>query len=159
MQYKTALCSTCEQPRKIINQKYQLCAVCNHKRLHPEPKQKEKKLQKKCRKRTKQQERIEKLLHLVYEEIAREREHKCTGCGTHRHLSHSHLIPRSRRKDLITTKRNIVYHCLTTADKVGCHQIWESGSLEERSRMLDFYDNMAEVALMDLEYYYLRGGQ
>ena len=49
-------------------------------------------------------------LHLnkVYDEIALEREHKCTGCGRYDvPLSHSHLIPRSRRKDLITNKRNI----------------------------------------------------
>ena len=46
------------------------------------------------------QKAINKELKKVYKEIAEEREHKCTGCNRYDvPLSHSHLIPRSRRKD------------------------------------------------------------
>lgn len=159
MQYKIDRCAGCKQKRPLINRKHSLCGICNHKRLNPEPKQKEKKLQKKVRKRTKQQERIEKLLHEVYKEIALEREHRCTGCGTYQNLSHSHLIPRSRSRRLITCKSNIVYHCLGSFNTPSCHLTWESGTLEERKQMRDFEANMRAVRELDIEYYYLRGGE
>ena len=57
------------------------------------------------------QKNINKQLKKVYEDLAHERGAYCTGCGrSDVPLSHSHLIPRSRRPDLITDKRNITYH-------------------------------------------------
>ena len=97
------------------------------------------------------QSKINKELNKVYEEIADEREHKCTGCGRYDvPLSHSHLISRSRRRDLITDKRNITYHCLTFGSRVGCHSIWES---KNKDILLDYFDNMATIKELDKQYY------
>ena len=99
------------------------------------------------------QKGIHKELKKVYKEIAEEREHKCTGCNRYDvPLSHSHLIPRSRRKDLTTNKKNITYHCLTFGSRRGCHDIWES---KDRTMLLDYFNNMAIVKELDNEYYNL----
>ena len=68
---------------------------------------------------SKKQKDINKKLGKVYMEIMDERGHYCTGCGrSDVPLSNSHLIPRSRRSDLICDKRNITYHCLSIGH---CH--------------------------------------
>jgi hypothetical protein len=57
---------------------------------------------------------INKRLAEIYNQLANEREHVCSGCGRgDLPLSHSHIIPRSRRKDLICEGANITYHCLS----------------------------------------------
>ena len=82
---------------------------------------------------SKKQSVVNRELKKVYNELANERGHYCTGCGMNGNsvpLSHSHLIPRSRRADLTTDKRNITYHCLDGVDangnsRTGCHTMWE----------------------------------
>ena len=77
---------------------------------------------------SKKHETIKRKLIKIYKEIALERSFSCTGCGMSGHsvpLSHSHIIPRSRRADLTLDKRNITYHCLSI-DRKGCHDKWES---------------------------------
>ena len=92
-------------------------------------------------------------LNKVYDELALEREHKCTGCGRYDvPLSHSHLIPRSRRKDLITNKKNITYHCLSMGKRKGCHSIWETS---DRVTLLDYFDNLETIKELDIDYYNL----
>lgn len=85
----------------------------------------------------------------VCEKIKESREEKCEGCGNINFLSFSHLIPRSRNNELITDEDNIRIHCLS------CHQIWESGNLEEKKKMLDFKKNMEYLQDIDLELYNL----
>ena len=86
------------------------------------------------------QKKEKRRLTIIYNEIAEERGHYCTGCGRSTNLSHSHLIPRSRRKDLVTDKRNITYHCMVGPNGTkGCHQLWESS---ERTKLLDYCKNM-----------------
>lgn len=102
---------------------------------------------------SKKQSKTIKELNKVYKEIEDEREHKCSGCGRYDvPLSHSHLIPRSRRKDLITDKRNITYHCLTIGTRRGCHDIWES---KDKDMLLDYFYNMNMIKELDKEYYHL----
>ena len=94
-------------------------------------------------------------LNKVYKEIAKERGHYCTGCGKPDGvvpLSHSHLIPRSRRKDLEADKLNITYHCLSIDGRRGCHEIWES---RERVKLLDYHKNIEKILEMDVEYFYI----
>jgi len=94
-----------------------------------------------------------KLLKKVYKEIADERGHYCTGCGrSDVPLSHSHLIPRSRRQDLITDKNNITYHCLSMGERKGCHDIWDSA---DKYKLLDYHKSMEYILSMDTEYYFL----
>ena len=94
-------------------------------------------------------------LKKIYKEIAEERPHCCTGCGRYDlPLSHSHIIPRSRRKDLVLDKRNITYHCLGDSTRKGCHQMWE-GSIEDKERLLDYHTNLEYILEVDTEYYFL----
>ena len=101
------------------------------------------------------QQKENRELKRIYKEIADERPHCCTGCGRYDvPLSHSHIIPRSRRKDLVLDKRNITYHCLGVAERKGCHELWE-GSLENKQALLDYGTNMEYIMEVDIEYYYL----
>jgi len=99
---------------------------------------------------------INKELKRVYKEIADTRPHYCSGCGRgDLPLSHSHIIPRSRRRDLITDPRNITYHCLGGIDgRKGCHELWE-GCIEDKQKLLDYGDNMEYILEVDTEYYYI----
>ena len=98
------------------------------------------------------QKKEKRRLSIIYNEIAEERGHYCTGCGRTTNLSHSHIIPRSRRKDLVTDKRNITYHCIVGPNGTkGCHQLWES---KERTKLLDYCKNMEYILEVDTEYYF-----
>ena len=108
---------------------------------------------------SKKQSSVNRELKKVYKEISEERGHYCTGCGMSGDvsLSHSHLIPRSRRPDLVAQKDNITYHCLDGIDsngnsRKGCHTIWESN---ERYKLLDYHRNMEYILEVDTEYYFL----
>jgi len=98
------------------------------------------------------QKKEKRKLSIIYNQIAEERGHYCTGCGRTTNLSHSHLIPRSRRKDLVTDKRNITYHCLSIGEHKGCHDMWET---KERVKLLDYCKNMEYILEVDTEYYFL----
>jgi len=108
-------------------------------------------------KRTKKENKIKKELKKIYADIAEERPHYCTGCGrSDVPLSHSHIIPVSRRKDLQLVKDNITYHCLSMggqSNRRGCHEMWETSS--ERSMLLDYHKNMEYILETDPEYYFL----
>lgn len=71
----------------------------------------------------------------------------CTGCGCTDTLSHSHLIPRSKRRDLITDPKNITFHC------DACHDIWEHGALLMKKTLKDFERNMEYIKETDPQYY------
>ena len=62
---------------------------------------------------SKKQDKIKRKLNKIYSEILLER-NNCSGCGQSGYavpLSFSHIIPRSRRSDLVTDRRNITLHC------------------------------------------------
>lgn len=85
----------------------------------------------------------------TYQEIALERPHRCSGCDGSQFLSHSHLIPRSWRKDLECVKENIVYHCLDMAK--GCHTKWEGMNAP---LLKDFEQNMEYILTADSTYFW-----
>lgn len=98
---------------------------------------------------------INKRLAEVYNQLANEREHICSGCGRgDLPLSHSHIIPRSRRKDLECEGGNITYHCLSIGGRVGCHELWES-NMRDKQKLLDYHANMDYILEVDAEYFYL----
>jgi hypothetical protein len=72
----------------------------------------------------------------------------CQGCGRDWFLSMSHLVRRSRRKDLEEDPRNITVHCLSVGRK-GCHEKWESNDYHQMSTLNDFRVNMATVKELD----------
>ena len=103
---------------------------------------------------SKKQDEVKRKLNKIYSEILLER-NNCSGCGQSGYavpLSFSHLIPRSRRGDLVTDRRNITLHCLSMGERKGCHEIWES---IERHKLLDYFTNLAYIKEVDQEYYYI----
>jgi len=107
------------------------------------------------RKISNKQKEIKKRLHKVYSEINFERGHYCEGCGRTEAdvpLSHSHIIPRSRRSDLICSKDNIQYLCLSIGGRRGCHELWES---RDKSKLLCYHKNLEYILEVDTEYYFL----
>jgi hypothetical protein len=102
------------------------------------------------------QSKINRELHKVYKELEDERPRYCSGCGrSDVPLSHSHIISRARRPDLITDKANITYHCLSMGDnRRGCHELWEGGLLDKQ-KLLDFHKCMEYILEKDTELYFL----
>ena len=87
------------------------------------------------RKKSKKQNAIDRELKKVYQEMSETRKPVCSGCGTWQYLTHSHIIPRSRRRDLVVDINNITYHCMN------CHRKWERGV--NADDLYDFHMNMA----------------
>ena len=107
------------------------------------------------RKISDKQKEIKKQLNKVYAEISMERGHFCEGCGRTEGdvpLSHSHIIPRSRRGDLVCDKNNIQYLCLSMGERVGCHTKWES---RQKDQLLCYHKNLEYILEVDTEYYFL----
>ncbi len=108
------------------------------------------------RKISNKQREIRRKLNKVYSQISYERGHFCEGCGRTEGvvpLSHSHIIPRSRRADLICDKRNIQYLCLSMGDgRKGCHEMWES---RDKNKLLCYHKNLEYILQVDTEYYFL----
>ena len=161
---KLGECKECGAERYIVNRKHFLCMECNAIRLHTRSgveakKRKQEELLKKARrgssisKKSGRQKESDRELHAVYEKM-KEGEMVCSGCGYTKHLSHSHIIPRSRRKDLETVRENITYHCLVRADgSEGCHQRHEHHG--KRMELNDYEKNMAFIKRVDPEYYFI----
>ncbi len=102
----------------------------------------------------KKRAKIERQLKKIYNEILLEN-NTCTGCGMNGNivpLSFSHIIPRSRRQDLIADKNNITLHCMTYNGRKGCHEMWES---RDRDKLLDYFKNLEYIKKVDMEYYYI----
>lgn len=92
-------------------------------------------------------------LQKAKDEMALERPHVCNNCGTTYRLSHSHLVKASRDSALYVQKENMVYHCLDTPDKSGCHTKFESS---EVATMNDFESNFKLIHKLDREYFWIR---
>lgn len=142
-------CSKCDCGNKsaIVNNTHYLCAKKNRERLDSRGtfRKKQKAIKKvSYKKKVKNLEKSN-----VYDEIAKEREHECVGCGTDKYLTHSHIIPVSQNESLETEKGNIVYHCMQ------CHTIWEHGSYLERSKLNNFLEAIEYMASVDTDYYNL----
>ena len=64
--------------------------------------------------------------------------HYCVGCGSHFRLSRAHIIRISLHKELEFDLENIAFLCMSGPDKVGCHTIWDDGTLEEKRKLCCF---------------------
>lgn len=77
----------------------------------------------------------------------------CQGCGGARcnntGLDKCHILPIGRYKHLELVKENI------TLMGRKCHEIWDSGSLEEKKQLLN-YEHMLSIALKHDELFYNR---
>ena len=73
----------------------------------------------------------------------------CRGCSrSDRRLDRSHIIRRSKRKDLEKVEDNITLHCRT------CHDLWDSGNPLKMSKLFDFKLNMEYIYSVDTERWY-----
>ena len=154
MQLQIQSCKGCNRTLPIINRKYFLCNNCNRQRLGTGGLKRPLK-RSYIKKVSSKQNDINKKLKHVYATMSNTRERVCSGCGSKHNLSHSHIIPRSRRRDLICDIDNITYHCLTKNGDSGCHEIWENGSWETKQTLNDFTKLMNYIKNKDVEYYNL----
>lgn len=140
----------CGDKRPIVNKTHYLCAEKNRERLDLQKSDsyKDKKKKSFITSSIKQKENV-LLLKQVYDEIANEREHICEGCGTNKTITHSHTIPRSRRKDLELDKNNIVYLCMN------CHWKWEHGTKKQKAELLNLPKMLNYIFDVDTEYFNL----
>jgi|TARA_R110000851_G_scaffold250138_6_gene402628 5-methylcytosine-specific restriction endonuclease McrA len=99
-------------------------------------------------KKSSKQNSIDIELHSIYQDMAINKPHRCTGCGRNNGLTHSHLIPRSRSRELICDPNNITYHCMN------CHKKWENGLLADE--MTDFTRNMNYIKTVDEQYFHIK---
>ena len=152
MQLKFDNCSKCDCGRKrpVVNVKFYLCEQKNQERLHPEGKERIflKKKSSFIRKKSEKQKIRDEEIKEVYAEVDKGVQ-ECSGCGSGRQLTRSHIIPRSRRKDLETKILNIVFDCMD------CHTVWEHGEWEEKKKLLNFEKRMEYIKSVDSEYYEL----
>jgi 5-methylcytosine-specific restriction endonuclease McrA len=89
---------------------------------------------------------IEKELKRVHREIWEERPHNCFNCGISNALTFAHLVPRSRRKDLIAEKDNLILLCMD------CHHTLDHG---DRQSLRTYPEILERIKALDEEYYYL----
>lgn len=163
---KVQKCSRCDcgQKRLIVNKTHFLCYEKNQQRLEDNRStnkvNKAKNLISKTSLSSKnklglssKKAKQNKTYNQVCHEILQERGQKCQGCNTNKRLSFSHLIPRSRRPDLITNKDNIHIHCMDGDGIEGCHQKCESGKFDE---LLDGQQIIETIKKIDKQYYQLK---
>lgn len=141
-------CSSCNKPYRIINQKYKLCQLCNHRRLHPEGKKQtvlKRTPIKYKRKKTGERE-------LFIKEIWNKRIHQCTGCGSYltepKAIYFSHTIRKGRRNDLRLHPDNIELECDS------CHHIWDNGTIEQKKKLLSFEHKLKFIFEHEKSLYY-----
>lgn len=160
-------CSQCDcgEQRLIVNKRHNLCHEKNRLRIDDNSgsvRANVKKLQAKklLSNRTSSKLSLSKnkiSVNLSYKEacqqILDQRGDQCQGCGTHQRLSFSHLVPRSRRPDLIDNPLNIHIHCMDGDGIVGCHTLYEAG----RWTNLNDHDTIIQsLQQLDYQYYQLK---
>jgi hypothetical protein len=77
----------------------------------------------------------------------------CAGCGSTWPLSRAHIIRVGYRKDLEMDVMNMAYLCMSTVDKVGCHNIWDDGTLEDKKKLNCFSRFMDYIYSKDINLY------
>lgn len=161
-------CSQCDcnKAQPIVNKHFYLCEKRNRIRLDSKKQPKQEKIQASELKKkysinklspTKRikchdgqvvtRAELNKKLYLVYNKIDQEREHFCQGCGRNLPLSHSHIISRDLRQDLITDEQNIQLHCFGSYNN--CHEKWSRWIADEVINMLDFERNLIYIEKVD----------
>lgn len=83
----------------------------------------------------------------VCKKIDSEREPICEGCGGNKPLSHSHLLSKYDRPDLIAEEENIRLHCFYGYQS--CHSKWERKNPKELIEMNDFKENLEYIRKVD----------
>src|SRR5688572_11433996 len=95
-------------------------------------------------------------LHRAYEEIAIERTHACDECNTFERLSHSHLAPKSLFGGIAALKKNIVYHCLSLGDIVGCHTKYETAEVAKMKNFEKYFTFLFTYSKETRQYFWQR---
>lgn len=142
-------CSNCGKPYKIINKKFNLCQLCNNKRLHPNQ---VKKIYQFKRTQLKPSVREPTGELELFRKIWRDRPHICTGCGNPLHFFHvnffSHCIAKSLGEEFRMPEEIIFLECND------CHTIQDKGTLEQRHKLKNFDAKMKVIKKYNLKLYY-----
>lgn len=149
---KIDYCSQCDCGKKklIVNKHFYLCETKNKERLDSKKQPKNSiKIKSNIKQHSNRKDDKKERLKAVYEEISKNREHICESCGSKNNLTHSHIIPRSRRSDLVFSDENIIYQC------INCHTIWEHGDINEKKKLRNYDNMMNYIYRVDMEYYNL----
>lgn len=83
-----------------------------------------------------------KELHEMYSEMDQNADRVCSGCGTTKNLSHSHILSR-KDHELMSDPKNVTYHCLPIEGSNGCSNKWEN--VGYRTTLLDYIQNMEYI--------------
>lgn len=160
------MCSSCNQPKPIVNKKYDLCDDCNYARLHDGQSKADVarnkavvkrliaqpytdiKKQKSIRQRSEKQHVIDVALQAVKQSIRLDAkqngEHFCKGCGKgEKHLDCSHILSVKHRKDLSLERDNINLLCRV------CHISWESGDILKMMSLDCFESDLMYIKTRD----------
>lgn len=114
--------------------------------MYPKPEPRKKKGPSKIKPMSQKRAKIQGKMEKAYREIDEERPNQCSSCGV-REYERSHIIPKSRNRDTISVKENIVLQCRE------CHINWETGKLWLLSNGPEI---MNWLKTIDKEYYYTK---
>ncbi len=145
-----AQCKRCPKKTYIVNRTHFICQACNRKRLDKQGGVKKKKSYIKAR--SSKRDVVEVEYRAAQKEIKQDRPWECQGCGGTQFLSFSHLVPRSRRRDLIANKLNIHIHCMSFGGNTGCHDKHDAGQWDQ---LRDGDEILSAIKALDPEYYSL----
>ena len=95
---------------------------------------------------TSQRKAIHTKMENTYRKIAEERPPRCESCGKNEY-ENSHIIPKSRDRNMISVKENIMLQCRK------CHKLWEDGYIWE---LENGYKVMTWLKATNEEYYYIK---
>lgn len=95
-------------------------------------------------------------LHDTYGQIALKRTHQCDECGTHQRISHSHLAPKAHFPKLATIEENIVYHCMSMGNTVGCHDHYEGMDVARMKNFEKYFKWLHGYNSETRKYFWLR---
>lgn len=94
---------------------------------------------------------MSKEMYAVYERMALELPHVCSGCGTNQRLSRSHLVPKGQDSKLKAVFENLRFHCFGDSDS--CHSRWESVAFW---KLNDAYSSMEYIYSVRPDYFWLK---
>lgn len=95
-------------------------------------------------------------LHDTYGRIALKRTHQCDECGTRERISHSHLAPKAHFGTLATLEENIVYHCMSMGNIVGCHDQYEGMDVAKMKNFEKYFRFLHGHNAETRKYFWLR---
>jgi len=154
---KKGQCDNCSELKVIVNKNKNLCGYCDIQRKNKDKPIKKPSLLKsvpiikkasKINKVSQKQKEINKDLKKIYEERGKvEKNSYCGSCLGTSFLTHSHLVPRSYNKKLITDPENLITQCVT------CHGIYEARDIGGMRKFKNYQEILDKIMHLDINFY------